>query len=221
MEDFISELTTRKQSKFNQLRLNIMKRNQSQDEITSVEQNDLIEEILNCCSEMESNSEKLESLIDKWIIERPRSLPRSVLDEMLEFSFRDGRHATIHKCLKLIHLADPEYFKENQNYWSLELDWRKGNVQNIDIFLGKFEVMYEKCINDENRMKQIAEFALVMIKDCVETKGESFVIKLRDKLEKICEHSNDYRLLFDLWRNLYERYVDVIIPLIVVNNLFL
>lgn len=89
MESFISDLTRRKTNKFNQLREENFKRNQSV-EITNDEQNDLIEEIRKCLDARDD--EELEGLIDrqidKWIDERRFQLPRSIVCEILEYSSR-------------------------------------------------------------------------------------------------------------------------------------
>lgn len=206
MENYISELGKRKANKFNKLRSESLSK-QSEDEISRVEEHsELIEEI-NRCLDDERDCERIENLIDKWINARRQrcsTLPHSVVCELLELSSRESRHAMFHK---LVNLIDKEFYQKNQNYFellALELEFRAGR-RNIDQILDDFELLFKQSIGDDSQMKQITKFASVIIKECVEKKGESFVIKLRDKLVLMCREGNDYRLLFDLWRNLFER----------------
>lgn len=204
MESFISEITRRSADKFNQLRVANLRRNQSQDEITDAcdGQSALIEEIHNCLDT--SDEDELENLISKWI-RLGLTLPRAVICEVLEFASRSGRHEMFHKTLTQL---DSDFLKANGNYFELlglELDWKSG--RNIDQLLERFEVMHKQsCLGDEIKMRQdFRRFCSFIIKDSVAKKGESAVVRLRQTLEKLCKETNDYQLLFDLWKNLFDR----------------
>lgn len=202
MESFISEITRRSADKFNQLRVANLRRNQSQEEITGEcdGQRELIEEIHNCLDI--SDEDELENLISKTL---GLTLPRAVICEVLEFASRSGRHEMFHKTLPQL---DANFLKANGNYFellSLELDWKSG--RNIDQLLERFENMHnQSCLGEEIKMREdFRRFCSFIIKDSVAKKGESAVIRLRRTLEKLCEETNDYQLLFDLWRNLFDR----------------
>lgn len=204
MESFISEITRRSADKFNQLRVANLRRNRSQDEITddSDGQSALIEEIHNCLDS--SDEDELEDLINKWI-RLGLTLPRAVICEVCEFASRSGRREMFHKTLAQL---DSDFLKANGNYFellSLELDWKSG--RNIDQLLERFEVMHKlSCLGDEIKMRQdFRRFCSFIIKDSVAKKGESAVIRLKALLEKLSEETNDYQLLFDLWKNLFDR----------------
>lgn len=203
MESFISDLTTREINKFNQLRRESTRRNQSQATI-SVKQHDLIEEIYDCLDSRDEGA--LESVIDKWLEKPTIQLPLATLCELVEFSSRTGNTELFHKLIDYSTTFEPYFHKENLSYFqtlNLELDWRTGT--NVDQLIENFETLYKKSFSDEVASRHMASCYNVMIKDCVEKKGEAAVLKLTDKIVKMCDESRDYQLLFELWRNLFER----------------
>lgn len=208
MENFISEITKRSADRVasmtNSIKVANLRRNQSQEEITDEGdgQLELIEEIHNCLDA--SDEDELENLVSKWI-GGGSALPRAVICEVLEFASRSGRHGMFHKTLAQL---DAGFLEANGNYFellALELDWKSG--QNIDQLLERLESMHnQSCRGDEIKMRQdFRRFCSFIIKDSVAKKGEAAVIRLRRTLEKLCEQTNDYQLLFDLWRNLFDR----------------
>jgi len=202
METFISELTTRKINKFNKLRGEI-RRNQSQADI-SVKQRDLFKEIYDCLDSRDE--EALESVIDKWL-EKPIQLPLATLCELVEFSSKTGNTKLFHKLIVYTTTFEPDFHKEKLSYFealNLELDWRTGT--NVDQLIENFESLYKKSFSDEVASRHMASCFNAMMKDCVEKKGEAVVLKLKDKIVKMCEESKDYLLLFELWRNLFESF---------------
>lgn len=203
MEAFISEITTNKINKFNQIKKEINKRNQSHPEI-SEKQHVLIEEIYRCLDEREETT--LESVIDKWLNKQSIQLPISTLCELVEFSSSMGNTELFHRLNSYTKNFEQEFYKENSCYFealNLELDWKTG--RNIDQLIENFEALYRTSISDEVKSKPMMKLFSVMIKDCIAKKGESFVIKLKDKIVKLCNESQDYQLLFELWKNLFER----------------
>lgn len=180
-----------------------MKRNQLR-----FEGNDVIGEIHNCLDMQDE--EQLTIIIDSWL-ETPtvNKLPRSIILELFKFASGAGNLELWKKLIAHAKHFSPEFYQESSAFiaiFNLELDWRTG--KNIDQIIEKFELLYTKCISDEVLTKQIdllEEFCSVMIRDSVEKKGESVVVKLKEKLEQMCEKSKDYHLLFDLWKNLFER----------------
>ena len=203
MESFISDLTARKVNKFNQLRRESFRRNQSQAKI-SVRHHDLIEEIYECLDSRDE--EALERLTNKWLENPSNQLPRSVLFEMVEFASSMGNTQLFHKLISYTKAFEPELHEENFCYFetlNLELDWRTG--RNVDQLIENFEMLYKKSFSDEVTSRHMMKFCSVMIQECVEKKGEAVVLKLKDKIEKMCDESKDYQLLFELWRNLFER----------------
>lgn len=203
METFISDLTQRKVNKFNQLRRENIRRNQSQAQINVV-QHELIEEIYSCLDERDE--EQLEELIDKWLEKPTHRFPRSALCEVLELSSSTGNAELFRKLMTFTQVYDPEFYDENVSYidaLNLELDWRTG--QNIDLMIDKFETMYKRSLYDDEMTKHMLRLSSTLIQDCVSKKGESVVIKFKDRFERMCRESKDYQLLFELWRNLFER----------------
>lgn len=204
MEIFISELTQRKANEFNQLRRANLKRNQLEDKIESDEQSDIIEKIHNCIETRDGAG--LELLIDKCLESPKRTLSRSITCELLEFAGRVGRSELFKKLDSQLATHHSKFYEENLKFieiLALEVEWQTG--QNIDQLIEKFHFMYKKNISDEVLSIRMRKLCSLMIEDCVEKKGESSVVKLRDKLEKLCDETMDYQLLFDLWRNLFER----------------
>ena len=210
MESFVNDLTKKKTNRWLLRKEVINSRSQSQEEITSVEQQDLIDDIHRCLDEQ--NEIGLEKLIDLWEKKNTIILPYSVSCEALEFSAKLGNSQVFRKLLSHLQIYFSEFYSENSNYFeavSLELEFK--TKTNIDELLNKFEDLYKKSINDERSTKLIMRFCSVIIDNCVNQRGESAeveknVIKLKDKIERICENSRDYRLLFELWRRLFERY---------------
>lgn len=204
METFISDLKLRQVNKFNLLRREQIRWNQSKSKI-SEEQHDLIEEINNCLDTRDEQA--LENEIDKWL-ENPTTpqLPRATLCEAVEFSSSVGNAELYEKLIALIKASDPEFHVDNLSYFhslNLELDWKIG--KNIDELIDKFESMYKQGINNVVAMEHATKLSTIMIQDAVERKGESVVIKLKARIEAMCKESGDYQLLFDLWQNLFER----------------
>lgn len=203
METFISDLRERETNKFNQLRREQIRWNQSQSKI-SAEQHDLIEEIYNCLDTRDE--EAVESVIDKWLENPIPRLPRATLCEVVEFASSVGNAQLYGKSIALIKASDPELHADNLSYFhslNLELDWRVG--KNTDELIDRFELMYKQSFSIEGARKHATKLSTIMIQDAVERKGESVVIKLKARIEAICEETGDYQLLFDLWRNLFER----------------
>lgn len=202
METFISDLARRRTDKWNELRkeTEALSRNQSQDEIASDEQHDLIEEIYNCLDSHDADDE-LENVIDEWRRKYELPLPRELLDELFEFTSSAGNYQLFRKLLE--HLRGFDEYRDEVIVRDLEYDWRTG--MNIDQLLARFEVQFKKSLDDEPMMRRTMKFYALMTKDCVEKRGESSVLRLRDKVEPICIETQDYRLLFDLWRKLFER----------------
>lgn len=171
-----------------------MKRNQLEDKIATDEQSDIIEKIYNCIETRDGA--KLEMVIDKC------SLERSIICELLEFAGKMGRSQLFKKLDSQLATHHPKFYEENLKLieiLALEVEWKTG--QNIDQLIEKFHFMYSKNISDEVLCSQMRKLCSRMIEDCVEKKGESSVLRLRDKLEEI----NDLTLIFELWQNLFER----------------
>lgn len=182
-----------------------MKRNQLEEKIASDEQSDIIEKIYNC---IETRDEaELELVIDKCSLESPkRMLSRSIICELLEFAGRVGSSALFKKLDSQLATLHPKFYEENLKFieiLALEVEWKTG--QNIDQLIEKFHFMYKKNISDEVLSSRMRKLSSRMIEDCVGKKGESSVVKLRELLEKLCDETTDYKLLFELWRNLFER----------------
>lgn len=202
IESFISDITQRRQEKFNQLRRENTKRNQM--EVTPVEGNDVIDKIHNCLDARDED--ELTIVIDSWLEKPANTLPRSVIGNVLAFASSVGNRELFKKLIAHAKHCDSPFYEENFSLIEtlyLELDWRTG--KNIDQLIEKFELMYKRNISDELLTKRMEKLCSIMIVDCVEKKGESVVVKLKEKLEQMCEESKDYRLLYDLWRNLFER----------------
>lgn len=182
-----------------------MKRNQLQIDIKAVEGNDvLIDEIHKCLDSRDDND--LTSLIDNWLGNRRNKLPRSVIYEILEFSSGAGNRLLFEKIIDHARHSDFDFYKESFAFIEpliLELDWRTG--KNIDQLIENFAILYKKRTSDEVITKQLEKFCSIMIRDSVEKKGESVVVKLKEKIEQICGETKDYRLMYDLWRQLFER----------------
>lgn len=206
METFISDLKQRRMNKWNQIQKETISRNQSRDEITSGEQNDLIEEIFHCLDT--HDEDRLGNVIERWL-RRPEILKGSqleVLCESLEFATRVGNVGIFRLLLMHLKAHEAEFHKDNVGYFEvlgLELEWRSG--QNIDELLEKFALIYKQNISNELMMRQIMKLYSVIIQDTVERKGESAVIKLKHKIEGICVEAKSHQLLFNLWRKLFER----------------
>lgn len=208
METFANDLAEQKKNRYLQLRKETIKnRNKSQEENTSRELK-LIDDIHKCLDLRDEES--LEILIDDaWEEKHAIStihLPIAVLCEAMEFASSVGNPQLFKKLFERLKVHDKKFISQNSSYFSalgLELEFKTST--NIDELLFKFEKLYEKSIDDENNTKQIMRFCSVIIQDCVNRRGESVVIKLKDRIEKMCESSKDYRLLFELWRRLFER----------------
>lgn len=210
MESFVNDLAKQKTNRWLQLRKEtINSRIQSQEETTSAEQRDLIDDVHSSLDL--HDEERLEKLIvDAWeekhII---HLLPCAVLCEVLEFSSSVGNEKLFEKLFAQLKSQYSEFYTQNSVYFGgIELEFRwKTNATNIDEILRKFEEFYKKSIVDERNTKQIMRFCSVIIEDCVEKRGESAVIKLKERIEAMCkgENSKDYQLLFELWRRLFER----------------
>lgn len=201
IEHFISDLTQKNTDNFNKLRKENLSRNQSQDEIINA---DLVEEIYNCLDSRDE--EELAKAIDVWTEKRWNSVPRSVLIEILEFASSAGNTAIFQKITSYVKTNEPDFYASNECLFeclSLELDWKAG--VNVDRLIDRFEVIHRKRISDDAVTKHVSRFSAKIINDTLERKGESAVIKLKDSIEKMCEKSQDYQLLFDLWRSLFER----------------
>jgi hypothetical protein len=207
MDQFVNELAHRKTNRWLELRKEtINSRNQSQEEITSAKQHDLIDDIHRCLDEQDEIG--LEKLIDAWeenhtIIH----LPYSVSCELLEFTSSVGNSRLFQKLFSHLKTHNVEFYEENSRYFEamvLELEFKTNT--NIDELLEKFEELYKKSISSDRNTKLIMRFCSVIIENCVSKRGESAVIKLRNKIEGMCEDSGDYRLLFELWKRLFERY---------------
>lgn len=183
----------------------IYSRNQSQEEtITSAEQHDLIDDIHRGIDLFDEKS--LEKIIEAWAEKQSVDLPHAVLCEALEFASSVGNRKLFGKLLALIKTNSSEFYASNLIYFDgidLELEWKTST--NTDDLLQKFEEFYKKSIANDKNTKLIMRFCSVIIEDCVEKRGESAVIKLKDKIENLCQTSGDYRLLFELWRRLFER----------------
>lgn len=202
METFISDLTQRRTNKWNELRkeTETLSRNQSQDEIASDEQHALIEEIYNCLDSHDDGDE-LENVIDEWQRKYENPLPRELLDELFEFTNGVGKLELLRKLVE--HIRNFDVHNDEAIVRELEYDWKSG--KNIDQLIDRFQVLFRDSVADELKMKYIMKFYAIMVKDCVEKRGESVVLRLRDKIEPICIDTKNYRLLFDLWRKLFER----------------
>jgi hypothetical protein len=207
MENFISDLTARKLNKWNELRKEAINRNQSQSvEIASSdEQKHLIDEIHSCLDT--HDDEMLELLIRKYLhnFTGSAALPRIILLEVLEFICREGNKELYQLLINHIKTINSEFYYEHSTYFEvldLELCWKTG--QNVDELLEVFEMKY---LENSEKSKRILlkKFCLVMINDTISRKGESVVIKLKESIERICEQSRDYQMMFDLWRKLFER----------------
>jgi hypothetical protein len=205
MESFVNNLTSTQKDRWLITKEAINNRNDSQEEITSAEQHDLIDEIHDCIDT--NDEESLEKIADKAWAEKHIIVPAAVLCEALEFSSSVGNVRLSEKFLSHLKSNHIEFHDENLNYFTcvaLELQF-KTNSANIDELLEKFEHLYTNSIDDKNA-KQIMRICSVIIEDCVAKKGESAVIKMKEKIEMMCEKSQDYRLLFSLWKRLFERY---------------
>jgi hypothetical protein len=204
IESFISDFTQRKSAEFNQLRKENLSRNQSQDEIINVEQADFVEEILDCLSSRDE--EELARLIDVWTAERRHKLPSDVLVEILEFASGSGNTAIFRKITSHVETNEADFYASNERLFtalSLELDWRVG--ANTDQLIDRFEAIHLECLGDDVSAQHVSRLTVKIINDTLERKGESVVIKLKDRIVKMCEKSQDYQLLFELWRSLFER----------------
>jgi hypothetical protein len=204
IESFISDLTQRKSAEFNQLRKENLSRNQSQDEKINAEQADFVEEILDCLGSRDE--EELTRVIDVWTAERRHKLPNDVLIEILEFASDSGNTAIFRKITSHVKTNEADFYASNErvfNALSLELDWRAG--ANVDQLIDRFEAIHQERSGDESFAHHVSRLTQKIINDTLERKGESAVIKLRDRVVKMCEKSQDYQLLFDLWRSLFER----------------
>lgn len=201
MESFISDLTQRKVNKWNE-RLETLNRNQSQVKIASAVQRELIEEIHNCLDTFDS--EELENVIDKSLNAR---LPRSVICEALEFSSSTGNCGLFHKLTGSMKRSDAEFYNRNRIYFetlNLELDLRT-NGDNFDELIERFAVIYKESILNETAMKQTMKFYAMMIQDCVDKRGESTTLRLKERIAQLCLNVRNHQLLFELWRKLFER----------------
>ncbi|CRK89470.1 CLUMA_CG003208, isoform A [Clunio marinus] len=204
MESFISELTQRKSEEFNKLRMNI-KLNKVQNEITSIELQTSIEEIYNCLDT--HDGERLMIEIDKCLQKTDCKLPRYVLCETSEYASANGNAELFTILQTFIKMTDENFYKSNYMYFkslSLELDWRSG--KNIDQVLEEFEINYRKSFSDQTLLKHMTKLCNVVMQDAVEKRGESTVIKIKHRIEKISEETKDYQLLFILWRKLFESF---------------
>lgn len=175
-----------------------------QIDIKTVEGKDLfvIDEIYKCLDNRDAD--ELTRVIDSWLENRINKLPRSVISEALKFSSGAGNRELFEKLID--HAKCSDFYEESSAFielLNLELDWRTG--KNIDQLIEKFDVLYKKSISDEVVTKQLEKLCSLMIRDSVEKKGESVVVKLKEKIEQICGETKDYRLMYDLWRQLFER----------------
>jgi hypothetical protein len=204
MESFVNNLTSTQKDRWLSRKDAINNRNNCEEEITSAEQH-LIDEIHATLDE--NDEEALEKIIaDKAWAEKQITVPAAVLCEALEFSSSVGNVQMSEKLLTHLKSNHIEFYDENLNYFTcvaLELEFK--TTSNIDELLEKFEHLYTNSIDDKNT-KQIMRLCSVIIEDCVAKKGESAVIKLKNKIEMMSENSKDYRLLFALWKRLFERY---------------
>jgi hypothetical protein len=207
MENFISDLTARKLNKWNELRKEAINRNQSQSvEIASSdEQKHLIDEIHSCLDT--HDDEMLETLIRKYLhnFTGSAALPRIILLEVLEYMCREGNKEIYQLLINHIKMINLEFYNDHKTYFDvldLELCWKTG--QNVDEVLKLFEMKYLQNLDKSKRIL-LRKFCLVMINDTISRKGESVVIKLKESIERICEQSRDYQMMFDLWRKLFER----------------
>lgn len=209
METFISDLTQRRTNKWNELRkeTETLSRNQSQDEIASDEQHALIEEIYNCLDSHDDDGDELENVIDEWQRKYENPLPRELLHELFELASGVGKLELFRKLVE--HIRNFDIYHDEAIVRELEYDWKTGK-HNIDQLIDRFLVLFLNSVADELKMKQIMRFYAIMVKDCVEKRGESVVLRLRDKIEPICIDTKNYRLLFDLWRKLFERWSQLI-----------
>lgn len=207
MENFVNDLTNQKKNRWLQIRKEtINSRNQSQEETTSAEQRDLIDNVHRCLDFYDEESlEKL--IVDAWAEKHIFLLPHEVLCEVLEFAVSVGNRKLFEKLLVQLKSQYSEFYNKNLIYFNgFELIIEsKSNMTNIDEILEKFEAFYKKSIADDNNTKQIMRFCSVIIEDCVEKRGESAMIKLKERIEAMCEDSKDYWLLWELWRRLFER----------------
>lgn len=208
METFVNDITAQSSHRWLKRKETINNRNQSEEEITSAKQHELIDEIHRCLDL--KDDEALEKLIDAWAEKHIILLPHAVSCEAMEFASSVGNFQLSQKLLNHLKTHDSEFYTENLNYFNfvaLELDFRTSNSNRttIDDLLEKFEGLYKTSIADEKNTKQIMRFCSVIIEDCVAKRGASGAIKLKDKIEGMCDNSKDYRLLFELWRRLFER----------------
>lgn len=214
MENFISDLTTRKLNKWNELRKEAINRNQSQSvEIASSdEQKRLIDEIHSCLDT--HDDERLEMLIRKYLHSFDNAqtnfsaLPRIVLLEVLELFCREGNRDLAGLLFRHFKTINLEFYNEHSSYFEiLDLELRWKTAHNVDELLRRFEQKYLETSNKVNKSDRtmLRKLCLVMIDDTISRKGESAMIKLRESIERVSEESRDYQMMFDLWRKLFER----------------
>lgn len=189
------------------MRKETINRNQSQDQSGSVAQQHLIEEIYSCIDS--HDDEALEIVVDNALRKR-HSLSRSAVCEALEFSCLAGNRKLFDKLHDHIRQSfEASFYEENIDYFSilnLELDLRE--EKNIDELIDRFEVIYRKSKGNDSLRKQIMKFYSLLTQECVERRSESAVIQLREKITTICDDTQDYQLLFNLWRKLFERFAN-------------
>jgi hypothetical protein len=190
------------------LRRENISRNQSQDEIINEQQADLVEEIYNCLDSRDE--EELAKVINVWTAEHRNLLPVpcALLMEILEFASGRGNTTIFHKITSYVKTNEASFYASNLCLFemlSLELDWKATAGVNVDRLIDRFEVIHKKSIAVDAASKHVSRFSSKIINDTLERKGESAVIKLKDRIEKMCGESKDYQLLFDLWRSLFER----------------
>lgn len=136
------------------------------------------------------------------------------------------------KFMKLLYHKDLKFFEENKEFFNFLYylqDWRENGYDSNETEkllenVSRFYFIYKDNEFLLNRVKFITQVSNVkphnlnflnkhfsfhqdIIERILQTHGSSAVVRIKNLLEKISYETQDYEILFILWRKLFERYL--------------
>lgn len=114
------------------------------------------------------------------------------------------------KFIRLAHKIDPVYYEQNEELFEFLYQfilWKSNDLKNIDTIINRLSEMYEKSLreNNETLICQLRFVTQALLDKLIDRHGSGVIVKLRNSFEVICKRTQDYEMLYILWRKLFER----------------
>ncbi|KAG5673810.1 hypothetical protein PVAND_003826 [Polypedilum vanderplanki] len=108
--------------------------------------------------------------------------------------------------VKILNTYDYKFVKDNEkliSFLTCHLYHWRSKKQNLDLFIESLCDLYKHYYSSQ-MSQQIYFTTKTILREILATYGSSAVVKIAESFKCVCVETNDYELLFILWRELFE-----------------